>query len=491
MFLVMKKKTIMNWVLATTLVCGSSVSTSCSSDNDDNPAQEQAKKNRKEFIEHTRATLKDLAENLNFTSWESANDLNLYFNQCVLNNPEFNRVVVRTFFEESRKTLKPVEEGSELAEMGYKQYGTVDFSEFNYRFTMNADYTTFNVEAAEGFELIMSGYHPATNQWEEGIYKLTLAAGGDKTYKLVIPTAVELEEPTALIVIVPSEFRFAISANLDGTWRDTFTGTFNNKITVADNSEFVNMGRDNWEVSGTIGTDYSFLPEVGRKDDITALNFDIIDNRVDKKREATVSWEQNGRKMFDLSVKESGNGTGGIYNLDLSQFTSASSIFDVIGALLSGGSIDEGKLTLLDDLTTTFSVTDMPKVLQLTRENANARRHYADQQTIDQYTQQLNELVKAEMTCKGVNQTIPGKLVTTKFGVDWWSMPAFKFADEDGYVTFTDLLDSESVTYGINIIDHAAAPMSQSIIVMRQLLQYLNQVVGAYQIYDGQILTKE
>ena len=478
-------KKIMNWVLAATLVCGTSVFTACTSDSEDNPAQEQAKKNRKEFIEHTRATLKDLAENLNFTSWESANDLNLYFNQYVLNNPNFNRVVGKTFVEKSQKTLKPVEAGSELAQMGYTQYATVDFSEFNYRFTETDNHTTFDVEPADGFEVIMDGWTPVTQQVENGIYKLTLEAGGDKTYKWV-HRAYELAEPTALVIIVPSEFRFAIAANLNGTWNELFTGTFNNKFTVAEGHDYASMERDNWEVSGTIKSEFNYASEFGRPNDKTALNFDIISNKTDNKGYATVSWEQNGRKMFDLSIKESGDGTGGIYRFDLSQFTSASSIFDVMGALLTSRNIDEGKFTLLDDLTATFSVKDMPKVLQLTRENATARRYYADQQTIDQYTQQLNELVKVEMTCKGVNQTIPVKLVTTKFGVDWWSMPAYNFADENGYVMLTDLLDPESVTYGINIIDHAVAPMSQSIIVMRQLLQYYMQVLAPLLNNGGQ-----
>ena len=51
-----------------------------------------------------------------------------------------------------------------------------------------------------------------------------------------------------------------------------------------------------------------------------------------------------------------------------------------------------------------------------------------------------------KMTCKGVSQTIPMKLVTTKFGVDYWTMPVFNFLDE---------------------------PMQLSIIVVRQLLQYV------------------
>ena len=92
-------KRIVQWVFAATLtICGASIFTSCSSDNDDNPAQEQAKKNRNEFVEHTRATMKDLAENLNFGSWNAANTANLNFNQYVLNNPEFEKTIILPIF---------------------------------------------------------------------------------------------------------------------------------------------------------------------------------------------------------------------------------------------------------------------------------------------------------------------------------------------------------------------------------------------------------
>ena len=219
--------------------------------------------------------------------------------------------------------------------------------------------------------------------------------------------------------------------------------------------------------------------------DKTTLNFSVFSDKVNNKGDVTLSWVQNDRKMIDLTLKETGDGSGGIYRLDLSKFTSSASIFDVIAALLTSRSLDEAKLTLLDDLTTTLSISDMEKVVKLSQEYVSARRNYADQKTIDQYTQQFNELVKAEMTCKGVNQTIPMRLVTQKFGVDWWAMPAFNFADENGYVSLTELLDAESVTYGINIIDHAAEPMQQSIIVVRQLLQYLQTIMGTMQQQKG------
>ena len=477
-------KKILNWVLAATLVCGASVFTSCSSDNDDNPAQEQAKKNRKEFVEHTRSVMKDLAENLNFTSWNAANNLNLYFNQYVLNNPEFNKAVLSAFMQKYQQSIKPVEEGSELAEMDYTMYGTVDFTEFNYRFTENTDNTGFDVEEAEDFEVVLNGWNVKTQEVENGMYKLTLKAGGGQSFKFV--HASSQKEGLAIVVIMPSEFQFAISDKTSGAWMDCFTGSFTNQVSVSAGHEYAELARDTWSVSGSVSSNFPAVASLNEKGDQATLNFSVLSDKVNMKGDVALSWEQNGRKMIDLSFTETGDGTGGIYRLDLSQFSSSASIFDVIAALLTTRNLDEAKITLLDDLTTTLSVSDMTKALELARASASARRNYADEQTIDRYTQQMDQLIKAEMTCKGVSQTIPMRLTTQKFGVDYWTMPAFNFADENGYVSLIDLLDAESVQYGINIIDHAAEPMQQSIIVVRQLLQYVQTLFGTYQQQQGE-----
>ena len=470
---------IKNWVIAATLVCGTGVVTSCTTDSSDNPSEEQAKRDRQEFIQHTRATLKDLAENLNFRSWDAANTLNLRFNQYVLNNPGFEKAVLATFMQKTQQSIKPVEEGSELAEMGYYSYGTVDLTDFNYRFTMKSDMTGFDVEPADDFEVVLNGWNPATQQLGYGLYKLTLQSGGDKSFKFVHASRQQLG--TAFVIVLPSEFQFAISANFNGQWIEGFSGSFKNQISVAEGREYAQVKRDSWSVSGTLRSSHPAVTELNLKADETTLDFSILSDRVNHKGDAALSWSQNGRKMVDLELKESGEGKGGIRNFDLSQFTSSSSILDVIGALLTSRTLEEGKLTLLDDLTTTISISDMQEAIQVASENASARRNYADRKTIDQYTQKLNELVKCEMTCKGVNQEISMRLMTTKFGVDWWSMPSFNFADENGYVAFTELLDPESVQYGINIIDHAAEPMQQSAIVVRQLLQYIQGLVSGFQ----------
>lgn len=108
----MRKFLIM--VAVAILICGASVMTSCSSESD-NPSQEQARKNRKEFIEHTRSTLKDLAENMNFKAIPNLNRFLINFNNQVMLNDKYNHELALIFNQKIVESIHPVEEGSELS----------------------------------------------------------------------------------------------------------------------------------------------------------------------------------------------------------------------------------------------------------------------------------------------------------------------------------------------------------------------------------------
>ena len=470
---------IMNWVLAATFICGASVFTSCSAnDTNDNPSQEQAKENRKEFIQHTRENLKDLAENLNFRSWEVANNVNQEFNTRVLNNPEFEKAILPLFIQKIREGIQPVEEGSELAAMGYKQYATIDLTEFNYRFTMKDDNSGFDVEEADDFEMIINGFNLATKQWEKGLHKLTLKASGD-TYKQLAKRLGN--EETAVVILVPSDFAFTLAGNIDGDWIEGYKGAFKNNVKMSGESEFMNPKTDAIGITGVLKTGVPDTPDGKHAADATDLAFELANDPVANESGMKFSFGHNGKNMIELGAVAKYTDK----EIDFSQFTTSGRILDVLVALMSGGSL-EGSLTLNDDLTTDISINDCGKALQLQKEMAHARRNYADQATIEEYTQQLNELVNAQITCKGVNQVIPMKLQTAKFGVDYWAMPAFNFADEKGFVPITELLDKESVEYGINIIDHAAEPMAGAIVTVRQLLQFVQTFIMQARVNQAQ-----
>ena len=470
-------KKMMNWVLAATMICGATVFTSCSN-SEDNPSEEQAKKDRKEFIKHTRENLKDLAENLNFTSWEVANNVNQEFNTTVLNNPEFEKAIIPLFTQKIREGIQPVEEGSELAAMGYKQVATLDLTKFNYRFTMKADGSGFDVEEADDFEMIINGYNPLTQEVETGIRKLKLQASGDSYKQLAKRLG---NEELAVVILIPEEFVFSIATKVPGAWEDIFTGQFLNIFEMSGESEFVNPKTDKIAFGGKLTSDLPASRDGKRAADATELNFTIEGNPPANESSMKFSFGHNGKNMIELGAvaKYTDKQT------DFSQFTTSKSILDVLVAVTTGGSL-EGTLTLNDDLTTAISISDCGKAMQLQHEMAHARRNYADQATIEEYTKQLNELMSAKMTCKGVNQVIPMKLQTEKFGVDYWAMPAFNFADEKGYVSIIDLLDKESVEYAINIVDHAAEPMAGAIVTVRQLLQFVQTFIMQMRVNQAQ-----
>ena len=453
---------LFQWMIAAILICGATVFTSCS-DSEDNPSQEQAKKNRTEFIKHTRENLKDIAENMNFGSWEAANTINQTFNTTVLNNPEFEKAIIPLFREKVRETIKDVEPGSELAVMGYKQYATIDLTKFNYRFTMKEDGSGFDVEEADDFEMIINVTIPETK--DVMLNKLVLKASGD-TYKQLAKRLGN--EELAVVILVPSDFTFTLAANVGEKWIEGFKGVFTNVFKMSGDSEFINPRTDAVSITGLLTSRIEEIPDIKTAADATDLYFSFILDPIDDVSNLDFTFTHNNKKMVDLSVECPYEGK----NFDFSQFNTSGSILDVLVALMAGNK-ENAIFTLNEDLTTTLSVSDFGKVMQLQKEMAHARRNYADQATIEEYTKQLNELMSAKLTCKGVNQVIPMKLQTEKFGVDYWAMPAFNFADEKGYVSIIDLLDKESVEYAINIIDHAAEPMAGAIVTVRQLLQFV------------------
>ena len=343
---------------------------------------------------------------------------------------------------------------------------------------MKDDNSGFDVEEADDFEMIINGVHPVTKEVKIGSIKLTLKASGD-TYKQLAKRLGS--EELAVVILVPSDFAFTLGGNLERGWVDGFKGAFKNNVKMSGESEYMNPKTDVIGITGVLTTGVPESLDGQRAADATDLYFDIANDPVANESSMKFSFGHNDKSMVELEATSEYIDK----DIDFSQLTTSGRILDVLVAMISGSNF-EGSLTLNDDLTTDFSISDCGKAMQLQHEMAHARRNYADQATIEEYTKQLNELMSAKMTCKGVNQEIPMKMQTEKFGVDYWAMPAFNFADEKGYVPITELLDKESVEYGINIVDHAAEPMAGAIVTVRQLLQFVQNFIMQMRVNQAQ-----
>ena len=458
-------KRMFQWAMAAALICGASVFTSCTSDND-NPGPEQAKRNRTEFIKHTRQNLKEVAENLNFSTWNSVNYFNTYINQYVLLNDDFDKTISRTFGQEIQKTMEVLP--ADVAERTGKKYGaTVNLADFDYIFT--ATQTGFDVTPNTEDGLIVELTNPTA---PEQSVRISIKGSGEE-YDLKAERM--SNDSVGVVVKIPARYDFTFSTKQNDAWVENITVCTELTVAIDPNKpEYLpayaaDIRKDAWNLKGTIKTS---IPG-----DATEAVFNIGQDPNTHKSGLTLDYTHNGKKMIGLTAEMSNmNGL-----TDLSGLTSSNSIMDVMQAIMLGNSLDNMEITLLDDLTTTLKVTDCQKVLVLQSEMAKARRSYADQQTIEGYVSQLNQYISGSMTCKGLdNMQIPMKLQTTKIGVDWWAAPALNFADENGYVSLYDMLDKESVEYGLNIIDHAAGPMQQSIVTVRQMMQALQKLQNAF-----------
>jgi hypothetical protein len=492
-------KKMLQWVMAATLVCGASVFTACSSDDDDNNNsgnnETKGGKNRQEFVEHTRANLKSVAENLNFTTINSFTYMNTHLNEHLLLNDEFDKTISRVFAEKIQASLKPFErpEGEPPADRpegapeppegaperpegeeprpAPKYEAIIDVTDFNYTFT--ATTTGFDVveNADEGLVVEIPVHGTSDTQ---GV-KFAIKGTGD-TYGVI---ARGLSNDSVVVIAkIPAQYDLSFSVKADGKWTEYLYGTVKNTadnldgVTTPDGVTPFMPTADAWNIALDL---HSNIPGV----DATDIYFAIGQDPKTHKAGLKLDYTHNAQKVIGATaILSNANG-----KTDLSQITSSNSIMDVMTAIMAGNSIEELQLTLLDCLTTTAKISDCATVMKVQSEMASARRNYADQQTIGGYVDQLNGLVSCTMSDKKLGQEIPMRLVTTKVGVDWWTVPALNFSDGNGFVPMTELLDKESTEYALNIIDHSVDPAKNAIIVARQLMQALQKLQTAF--YDS------
>ena len=444
-------------------------------------------KDRRAFVAHTRERLQAVAENLRFTTWNSFNYMNSILNQYILLNDDFDKTISRAFGQKIQETLKPFEmpeppadrpEGNPERPDGpegpdhpnHKYMATIDLTDFNFTFTA----TTTGFDMAEnddqGLVVVMPVY--GTSE-AEGV-KVAIKGTGD-TYSFISPRL--SNDSVRVDVEIPAQYDLSLSVKANGKWTEYLYGTIKNTAQAKDNegpktpsgSTPFKPTADGWNVACDLHTN---IPGV----DATDFYFAIGQDPETHKAGLKFDYAHNGYKIVDATATL--NNANGM--TDLSQITSTTSIMDIFTAIMAGNSVEDMQFTLLDCLTTTGKISDCEKVVEIQNAMAHARRNYADQQTIAGYVDELNGLISCTMSDKTLGQEIPMRLATTKIGVDWWAVPALSFADENGFVPLTELLDQESLEYGLNIIDHASEPIQGSIIVARQLLQAIQKLQAAF-----------
>jgi hypothetical protein len=163
-------------------------------------------------------------------------------------------------------------------------------------------------------------------------------------------------------------------------------------------------------------------------------------------------------------------------------------IDNLLFGLLAGSTIDEAKVTVFGDLTITGKVSDVAAVMKLQKEITSDRRsRKATKETIQAYVDELNKNVELKCSFKGIEKELPMQVIVCQVGVDYWAVPAVKFADEERYTPIVELLDIKSMNYLINIASHCVQPLTTSVAVLGSTVTTLaNLYLGMVQAQQEQ-----
>lgn len=423
-----------------------------------------------------KKVLKASALNTNFTSWERINALNLYFNEHVINNPEFDKTLVDLFNRKVAATVGPAT--GEVAVKGYAYSADIDLRDLPYTFTAKDDFTGFVVTPSESgtFEMVIP-YKPSEKA--SGYVKVTVEGSGD-TLSLFGPSA--YDKSIALILYVPSRFDFTIASAMNGKdYHVDVSGSLESKFTKADEvSDYVNLGTDSWVVTGTLNTSFEANPRYPQ-DDASTLNFEISQDTANSVGTFQLGYVHNGRNVIDLSSTI--NTTGEF--MDFSAFSTLSSIDDIIGLIAATRDARQISVTFFDRLGLEISTSNGEELYEVSRAAVQARRSNADYETIDAFTKQLNELATMQFILSEAGldpkPTLPMTFVTVPFGVTFNASPAIIFPDDpENPVPVFALFDDDARAYLMNIIDQAAAPAIDSATTVKQLAVAFRSLVQKY-----------
>lgn len=406
--------------------------------------------------------------------------------------------------------VKPVEENSELAKYGFKEYIVVELKDFDGCYTFKED-GTFERTDADQLEIVF----PVKFEGYDAVNVKTVIKGTGNTSKLALPYLPKLKErKRAMVLTLPETFDFSMSApNMT-----LFAGKVNVNFEKKTQSEYVSLLSDKWAIGGEMNATVKGFAEQGLPDDENTISFSRSFDPTSGAIAASFGFKKDGRDIIGYSTKATIPALPptiqGLIQIlptilptimglpeetsimDLAKVSIASiigsgqasqMIDQLLFGLLQGSSVDEATVTLMGDLSMTAKVKDIPGVIQTQREMAKVRRSGADQKTIQEYVDKLNGMVEMEAECKGLEMKLPMKLVASQVGVDYWAMPAVKFEDQNDYTPIVELFDIKTMNYLFNIADHGVQPLMTTVTSFGSMIvSFANLYLGMVQAQQAQ-----
>ena len=437
-------KKIQYWMLAAAIICGSSLFTACS-DNDDNPvtpADEEAKKVRTELVAHIKNDTELLAENLTTDGLSVTTQINTQLMTLMGKGrnlmANMKQLISMMAIKNAVANVKAVSPGSELQKMGYKAYIAVDISSFGIRVVMD-ERGNYNVTPANGLEFVF----PAS---VEGvgttIYKISFKNSGKWYESVPSPAKMGNVKGLACVFRIPTAMTMTLSGLFDNKEVALLTGVLNIEPEKVTEAGYVSLEDNILQLSGQIA---SFMQGYGLPDNDECLqfNFDINKGKV---ADSDFLYTQKGQKLFHITS-------------NTAEETSDLQI-DILEDLLISGIISNKF-----DLQTLQDLIQYMKDGKLTDEEFQA------------YVQAINEQCKLSIACQPSGSQVPMRLVAEQMEGYPVILPAFKFADKPDYIPLGQLLDEETMNNFNSICSSSITSLSSAVDTYKQLFASVMQMM--------------
>lgn len=401
---------------------------------------------------------------MNFAALNMGTEILSEFVKVLLPIKDDVATLIQQAYGSVMKQVKPVEEGSELAKAGYQKYIVLDYRMFDGIYT-NTDKGITKDEALGKVEINF----PVDMEGYKGSVSASITGSGNTTDMLVTYAK---DKTVALIIRLPETLNLAIS-NQEGAkmFEGKMSFAFEKK---SEGSSYIIPLQDKWTVSTEMkanlkeandeNTISSSLGYDGSTGTITSDNgFEMNGQKVIERRsQVTLPVLTQLAQIIPMIGNMSGLNNGSIIDVIGNMLSSgnAKNILNGISYMaLNGATIDNYEVTLLGDLTMAVNVNNIYAASQAIEAMKEARRNGADEATISQHAETLNQLVQLKVKTNKLGAELPAKMVAAQVGVDWTVMPAISF-DGQEYTPVPELIDVKSTCYIVNIADHCIKPLS-------------------------------
>lgn len=436
-------KRIKYGVLFATLLFGSIAFTSCSTDKGEpSEANEEVKKEREELLAHVENEATWMADSLNFDALNMMTRVNEQLLEAMNKDPRFadnlKKVVTMLAARNALSNMKPVEAGSELAQMGYSAYIPIDISAFGVRVIFDEE-GNYRFDPIEGLEFIF----PATIEgYGATAYKWSIKNNGD-WYESVSPVHLNGVRGLACVSRIPKSFTMTMSGLFDDKVVTMLKGVVNIHLDEDAESDYVSFEGNAFQVEGQLtsclqGAAYGLPNGDGQ------LNISYGIDQTDRMN-IGFDFTQHGRRVMDgnarmeLPQKKTVVDQLTDFLLDRSRLGQEDNLLYL--AQIFAGNRTDVTLNILDELTLSGTIDDGTQFCQAlydVKQQGQDSPMSADE--FDGCVQRLNQACNFFLSCPHISQPVPFQWVAIQEDTKQDVQPALLFADNPEYIPLSELV---------------------------------------------------